>query len=78
MRDHLEQYGAIFKIERVDGENRYVHEKPFEQWTWTEPKELCRIRSLLSRCREKEIEFPEGQPFLYGWDHVSSEREVKS
>lgn len=75
---NLEQYGAMFKIQWFDGERRYVHEKPFEQWIWDEPKELQCISSLLSRCREKEIEFPEGQPFLHMWDHVSSEVEMGS
>jgi hypothetical protein len=78
MRDHLEQYGAIIKIQWFGGERRYVHEKPFEQWICDEPKELRRISSLLFQCREKEIEFPEGQPFLHTWDHVSSEIETQS
>jgi hypothetical protein len=67
MRDHLEQYGAIFKMQWFDGKRRYVHEKPFEQWTSNDPKELRAISSLLFLCREKEIKFPEGQPFLHKW-----------
>jgi hypothetical protein len=78
MREHLEQYGRIFKIERPDGETRYVHEKPFAERTWDEPSVYAShaMSSVLRRCREKEIEVPQGQLFLAEWYHVSSEAEI--
>jgi hypothetical protein len=48
MRCHLEQCGAIFKIQWFDGETRYVHEKPFAEWIWDEPTELRWISDLLT------------------------------
>jgi hypothetical protein len=76
MKAHIDRYGTIFKIQTTEEETRYVHEKPFAERTWEEPSELFAI-PLLRRCREKEIKYPQGQPFLDWWEHVSSQHEVK-
>ncbi|KAF1841296.1 uncharacterized protein K460DRAFT_369338 [Cucurbitaria berberidis CBS 394.84] len=77
MRAHIDRYGTIFKIQTPFEESRYVHEKPFTEFVWEDPDELRGIGPLLQRCREKEIQLVQGQPFLSGWDTVSSNLEIK-
>jgi hypothetical protein len=70
MRAHIERYGMIHRVQDHSGEVRYVHEKPFAKFVWDEPDELREMAHLLHRCRDKELVFLQGQPFLPSWEGV--------
>jgi len=74
MRDHLNRYGRILKLEEGGGKVRYVHERPFPGYSpWSHhAAELAAINDLLRRCRDKEIQLVPLQPFLSHWIEVSS------
>ena len=72
MQPHIDRYDTVFEIQTPSGEIRYVHEKPFAEWTVEDPGELREISPILRRCREKEVQLDQGQPILGNWEHVSS------
>jgi hypothetical protein len=58
---------------------RYVHETPFTRarYTWDEPDELRGMTRILRRCKDKELQFPLGQPYLSSWEHVYVDVELR-
>ncbi|CAI6334344.1 unnamed protein product [Periconia digitata] len=80
MKNHVNQYGGVFKIEWSIGEHRnwkmedkemrYIHGADFERWVCDEPRTLRLIWPLLVRLRNKQTELPEGATFVSKWYQV--------
>jgi hypothetical protein len=79
MKAHIQQCGRILKVQDRQSGMRYVHEKPFTRtrYTWDEPDELRGMTRILRRCKDKELQFPFGQPYLSSWEHVYVDVELR-
>jgi hypothetical protein len=74
---HIDSYGRIFKIQTIEREEQYVHEKPFVGYTWDASVKLFDIAPILQRCPEKEVEYLQEQPILSRYDQFSNRFEIE-